>query len=80
MQIPVKSKFIPQIPETLVYDFLQTNPESPLNEGNLKNSTWPPTHWRLESCRCRGCQHGQTRRRGCVGVAFLTSQAEPRPS
>ena len=31
MQIPVKSKFIPKIPETLVHKFLQTNAKSPLS-------------------------------------------------
>ena len=41
MQILVKSKFTPQIPETLVHEFLQTNPKSPLSWAPRIILPWP---------------------------------------
>jgi hypothetical protein len=39
MQVPVKSKFIPQIPETLVHEFLQTNAKICTELGTTDNFT-----------------------------------------
>jgi len=74
MQFPVKSKFIlPQIPDTLVHDFLQTNPKSPLSWA-----PWIILPW-LASLLPLGVRGGRTTATGADQAATDQGPAPPTP-